>query len=410
MIGFNNFNGKTEILTMSVAGGTSDYILVKLSIAMTNPSQITITLGDMKLITNMDEFNSAVGDVFLKDVTIKPGNNTMDVEMHMGGSDKKALQQLLSDYMTGATVPLTITGSQDATEIEPLKDALSTIKLATTMTGIKEKLVDSVYVSAGLDALTSKQAKTKITLTNPIGTAFSINSIEAVVYTTLNGNRFQVGHIDYKLPSPFTVSSGEQATSEEMPVNVDADIGQLLELLFNAKDLKFDIYQNASVIVGEGDGFASTLYYYQMQVPATLDFNILGLSLTGADEPESNGTLSSLPSDVLNKLPKSVLDQLGYTSKAPEASATPSASGMEASSSATSSHGGLLGDLTDKPTPTPDAKESSSEESGGGDKTASEKPSETDSGDKGDNASSSSSSEGSDDSDKPHWLWPFRMA
>lgn len=404
---------------MAVTGGTSEYILVKLSIAMTNPSQITITLGDMKLITNMDEFNSAVGDVFLKDVTIKPGNNTMDVEMHMGGDDKKALQQLLSDYMTGATVPLTITGSQDATEIEPLKDALSTIKLTTTMTGIKDKLVDSVYVSAGLDALTTHEAKTKITLTNPIGTEFSINSIEAVVYTTLNGNRFQVGHIDYKLPSAFKVPSGEQATSEEMPVTVDADIGQLLELLFNAKDLKFDIYQNASVIVGEGDGFASTLYYYQMQVPATLDFNILGLSLTGADEPDSgtnNSSIADLPASVIDKLPKSVLDQLGYSSKAPEASATSSGSGQEASSSATSSGGGgLLGDLTDKPTPTPEAKESSSSSSedkssdDGGDKTASEKPSETGSGDKSDESSSSSSSEDSGDG-KPHWLWPFRMA
>ncbi|KAI9322513.1 hypothetical protein BX666DRAFT_2128544 [Dichotomocladium elegans] len=271
--GFNNFDGKTKILSLSIAGGTSEHILVKLSISMNNPSHITITLGDMQLSTIMNEYRAAVGDVFLRGITIKPGNNQFNAEMHMGGSNEKALKQLLSNYMTGAKVPLTVTGSQASTQIPSLKNALATVKLDTSMQGITDKLVKSTSVKATGKVIFDKKATTTIVLRNPLDTPFSIHSIEAEVYTTVGSDHFKVGHIDYNLPKPFTVPAKSEATTGDWPVNVDANAGQLLKLL-GAKDLKVDLTQNVSVTVGGPSGFASVMYYYQNSVPTNLDFKL----------------------------------------------------------------------------------------------------------------------------------------
>lgn len=338
----------------------------------------------MMLTTIMNEYNAAVGDVYLTGVTLKPGNNTLDAEMHMASTDTKALSQLLSDYMTGAHVPLTVAGSDQSTEIPSLKNGMATVKLATAMEGIKTPLVVSTKVTAGLEVITAKKANAKVTLRNPLETQFAIEAIEAVIFTTIDGNHFQVGHINYNLPSAFTVPAGGQATSDEWPVNVDANLLQLVQLM-TAKDLTVDLQQNVTMTVG--DGFRGEMYYYQNSVPTEIDLSILGLNLNPDGSNNNQAAASQLPDSILSQLPESALSALGIkpTSSSadgstPTAEATPtdapgSKDGTDQSTQDSSKEGVL-------PTLAPASSESAKAE---------------------ETSSSTSSSNGA------HWLWPFNI-
>lgn len=403
-IGFNNFNGKTQILSTKVIGATSDYIKVGLEISLDNPSQITINLGDITLDVNMNEFNALVGQTILKDLTLKPGNNTLSCEMHMGGSNAQALLQLLSNYMTGAHVPLTVTGSDKSTEIASLKDAMSTVKLDTSMTGQTEKLIQSATVKAkAIEALAGK-AKTSIVLHNPLDTEFALRKVEAAVFMNLKDKYQQIGHIDYSLPSALTVPAGGQVTTDDWPVTLDASPLDMLSLI--GKDgLTIDLTQNATITVG--DGFNAVLYYYQNQVPMTLDFQLLGFTIPGGPGGNADNSTSSLPASEA-------------ASSTPVSSEAPSSSG-DSSNNASGS------DSQPTPTPTSDnaddaeSSSSSSDDSSADATKESEKPEPSSTDDKASSSSdattteepSSQSSDDNSSSDKHDgigWLFPFKLA
>ncbi|KAJ8663466.1 hypothetical protein O0I10_000706 [Lichtheimia ornata] len=404
LAGFNNFNGKTQILSTKVIGATSDYIKVGLEISLDNPSQITINLGDITLDVNMNEFNALVGQTILKDLTLKPGNNTLSCEMHMGGSNAQALLQLLSNYMTGAHVPLTVTGSDKSTEIASLKDAMSTVKLDTSMTGQTEKLIQSATVKAkAIEALAGK-AKTSIVLHNPLDTEFALRKVEAAVFMNLKDKYQQIGHIDYSLPSALTVPAGGQVTTDDWPVTLDASPLDMLSLI--GKDgLTIDLTQNATITVG--DGFNAVLYYYQNQVPMTLDFQLLGFTIPGGPGGNADNSTSSLPASEA-------------ASSTPVSSEAPSSSG-DSSNNASGS------DSQPTPTPTSDnaddaeSSSSSSDDSSADATKESEKPEPSSTDDKASSSSdattteepSSQSSDDNSSSDKHDgigWLFPFKLA
>ncbi|KAI9320988.1 hypothetical protein BX666DRAFT_1260723 [Dichotomocladium elegans] len=339
LAGFNDFGGSFVINSESVkvVGATKEYIVITLSIQLNNPSQITITLGDMNLDIYMNEFNAMIGTSFLTGVTIVPGMNTLNSEIHMGGTSTAALLQMLSNFMTGATTPLTLKGSEKSTEIASLKDGLGAINMGTTMSGIQDKLLVSTDVIAGLGIL-GGEAKTKINLYNPLDTPFTIMKVEAVVKTTIGGSTFQVGHIDYTLSNPFTLGPKSHGTTDEWPVKVDANLIQLLKLLFTP-DLKLDITQNATIAI---DGkFGAILYYYQNSVPAKINVDLdLGCIFTGTctSSDSSAAFKNLLTPDVVAQLPNELKVKFAPLLAPPASanstlSATPASSGASASAS-----------------------------------------------------------------------------
>lgn len=349
-------------------------------------------MGDINFDVMMNEFSTQVGTVYLSKVTLKPGNNTLSAQMHMQSTSEKAISQLFSDYMTQSTVPLTIQGTTKSTDIVPLQDAMSSVKLDTTMNGIPRTLVTKASIFATAAAVITKQAKTSVQLFNPLKTVFKLTSVKATVFTGSGADRYQVGHIDYDLPSPLEVPAGGQVTSEEWPVTVDADLLQLLGLLTNP-NIKIDLYQNVTVTVG--DGFKASMYYYQTDVPADLNFDLLGIPLREQNQTvasnSSSASSSDLPASVIAKLPESALSALGLSGKT-ETSSTASATSEAASESSSASSSSSS-----------DSSDSSSKDA----KTTPAPTSSDKSGDSGSKSDSSSASETS--SSKDHILWPFKV-
>ncbi|KAG0182429.1 hypothetical protein DFQ28_010921 [Apophysomyces sp. BC1034] len=287
LAGFANFGGKNDILSLEVVGGTKDYVLINLVVAFNNPSQITITIGDISFSTFMNEFNADIGNVFLQNVVIKPGMNQFNSVFHLGGSNSKAVAQMLGDYLTGAKVPLTIKGTTQSTKIASLQSAFSTVQLATEMTGIQANLIAGVKVSVTGAVITSKMATSYVTLQNPLKTQYSITQVQATVVFNGKNGPFQMAHIDYKLPSPAVVPAGGKMTTQGWPVHIDAGLIELLGVVADPNKV-ISLQQNVTTVVG--DGFTSEMYYYQSNVPLEIDLDLFGMDIPINGELPANIT------------------------------------------------------------------------------------------------------------------------
>ncbi|KAI9022193.1 hypothetical protein CLU79DRAFT_702427 [Phycomyces nitens] len=298
--GLNNFGSKASILSLDVVGGTSEYIIIDLSVAFDNPSQITITLGDVSFAAQMNEFNADIGAVTIKDTVIKPGTNTFAASFHLSSTNSKAVSQLLSDYLTNSKVPLTVVGNEKSTSIASLQPALSTIKLAAEMSGIPASLIASARVVTSIFDVLAKKGNAYVTFNNPLKTQYGLKEIHSVVTYNGEDGPFRVGHIDYTIPSPLMMSVSGTTTSDVWPLTIDADLGQLLELL-TSKNKVVNLEQNVTSIVG--DGFVSELYYFQDNVGVEIDLELLpGVEIPiGANKEQRQGLLSNIMAHVTGK-------------------------------------------------------------------------------------------------------------
>lgn len=233
MIGLGNFNGKTDILSLKIAGGTKDYVLVKTVVAFTNPSQITISVGDINFSAKLSD-GTTVGQVFITNTMIKPGVNQYNADFHLAGPTGP-IGQLFANYLMNVQVPLTIVGTAESTKIEPLSKALQTVNLATIMPPIQASLVVKAKVIVTVEGLLQNKATTVATLSNPFETDYVLTGLNAVItYPKPDGPIIEVGRIP-SISSPCTVPAGGSISCDEWPVALTASLADLLSILL-AKD------------------------------------------------------------------------------------------------------------------------------------------------------------------------------
>ncbi|CAO3693098.1 unnamed protein product [Umbelopsis ramanniana] len=274
MQGFNNFGGTVQVTSVSIAGATSSYIQIELGVVLTNPSAITITVGD--IVFRTIAFGYDLGPTLLKQVTIAPGANSYSAEFQLTPSADTAQQavigQILSGYLMGGTFPLTVQGTTASSPIASLQEALAGVKLATSITGIAPSLITKAEVSNIQFNLPPNPitAATYVTLNNPLDTSFGLLSIHAKIIYANNGNPFQLAHIDLDFGGvPFTVGSKQSVTTPGLPLVFDASALQLLTLLSSGAPLEVTIAQTSTIVIN--NAFGGMLSYSQDNVPVTID-------------------------------------------------------------------------------------------------------------------------------------------
>ncbi|KAG2175943.1 hypothetical protein INT44_000421 [Umbelopsis vinacea] len=269
LAGFNDFGGKFTVdqSTVSISGATPQYVIIKMTIAMNNPSFITITIGDIQFDTFVSGVN--IGPTILKSLTIAPGTQNYQAEFHLTpmGGNNPVVSAILSGYLQKQTLALTVKGSDNSTSIASLKQGLAGVSLTGSLTGIDAHLITGGLVEdLSLDiAHLAIGASTLITIQNPLDVAFSITAIKAGIYYK-GTSYFELASIDYTFPSPFTIGAKSSATSGKIPITFIDPLGHLIDLaeILLAKSIVVDISQNATVVVG--DGFNNVLTYSQAGV------------------------------------------------------------------------------------------------------------------------------------------------
>ncbi|KAF1802885.1 hypothetical protein V8B55DRAFT_1045444 [Mucor lusitanicus] len=367
LAGFNSFGNTAVVKSLKVTGATLKYIIVELDVTLANPSNITITIGDVNFDVVMNEYGAVVGKAYMLDTTIKPGAQDYKSIMHLGegATSIEAVGKMLFYYLTGAAVPLTIQGSPTSTTIEPLKQGLSQLKLATSINGVNEGLIEQIDVKGDLMTIANTGfASAKIRIHNPLDTPFTLKHIKASTtqYLTCNsaGNlRYtnqEIGTIDYELPTPMVIPAKSSVTSDDWPVAIDLARLDIVMSAIMSLERHYNVTQTASVVVG--DGFASTeMYYTQANVPYTMDIPEITATppeqmkefcdappLSGFSLLQPNGTANATSSAIPSSaLPTSTPLPTGSTDLPSGSTAVPTTTTEEAKPSTTEET---------KPTPT----------------------------------------------------------
>ncbi|CAO3649856.1 unnamed protein product [Mucor hiemalis] len=262
LAGFQSFGGTTEIVSLKVVGGFATYIAVDLVIALNNPSQITISAGDLTFDVIMDAAGSSVGSVTLTNTVITPGRNEMPASMKMTGTDLAALSKMLTNYLTAQTTDLTVRGTTATTKIIPLQPGLAKVALKTKMVGLPANLVTENQMK-----LVGLTPNIWVKFYNPLDTPYTVTAVSVnVFFTNLQGVYTNLGTLVGAITPPVVVPPKGNAMNENALALKIAGLVQAAQFLqLKGDQRKVDLFQNVSMIVG--DAFHGGMYYEQKNVP-----------------------------------------------------------------------------------------------------------------------------------------------
>ncbi|CAG8567285.1 5080_t:CDS:2 [Paraglomus brasilianum] len=256
------------INSLSVTGGTTDHMIIQLSVTMFSPSNVKITMGDI----SFDLFfqGKLIGQVLMNNFTLDRGVNTRQTITNFApqGADAIAAgRTLLDNFILGKTNTVAIQGSTKSTSIASLQQALATLKLSAELPGLQtdKPIIVKARFAISLGTLFSQKGTASIDAFNPLDTAMKFLHIKASI--TFKGT--VIGTMDQDLTGdPVVIPAKQVVTTQDFVLNLNigpAAIDSLFKSI--AGDLVTDITSEITVAIGD---YQTTLDYAQNNVPTGL--------------------------------------------------------------------------------------------------------------------------------------------
>lgn len=353
----------------------TEYIIIDLDTQINNPSQITISTGNVNF--EVDYMGFKMGQVYLNNLVLKPGQNIVPSEFHMTpGSNPSAAAQaaavaMLSSYMGGGVSNLTI--KNGVSTVPSLQGALAAVVLQSSLVGLSGaglvqsattdvdlSTINIVGILQDLGSLSSSNetatiyAYVNFVIKNPLKSPFTIASMNAAVtvkdfpsagQSTLL-SEFQVNLVS--LGEPLYVPGGSTGTLKQpIKVPIVANLVQLIKLI-SAKGSLFSSFSLPVTITltpqGTGllvDQFPVSIFYNEDNVPNTVSVT---LTAPGNAAPMNSSYSSAIQSALASATP-SLTVGLNATSTSASASMS-TISTSAAASSATVNSNTTPGSLT----------------------------------------------------------------
>lgn len=216
---------KVTVSDLDVYHGYKSYLLIKLNAYLYNPSVITILVKDTSLPLYFENHN--IGTAVIKMLKLEPGLNKVPTDVHYephGAENKASGQKMLENYVQGIKSEAEIRGSRSATDVESLKEALSGIKLPTTIPPLHQLLIPNARLKIPKNIAATFKALTSFTLQNPFTASINLEKVKAdVVYEGI-----RIGRINEDLSSnPISAKGHKTITSREVPVQLNHDLKTL---------------------------------------------------------------------------------------------------------------------------------------------------------------------------------------
>ncbi|CAG8529027.1 4934_t:CDS:2 [Ambispora leptoticha] len=256
------------INSLSVTGGTKDYMIINLSVTLFNPSNVKISMGDV--ILDLYFQGQKVGQVLMNNFILDRGSNTINLVAHFGPNGDKAIAAgriLLDAFMKGDSNTVGIQGSPQSTEIGSLQKALAGLKLSTSMPGLKSDqpiLVRSRF-TINFGSVFTKQGTASVDAYNPLDTTIKFLKMKATI--TYKGQ--VIGTLDQDLTSsPIAIPPKQVMTTRDLNLTLQISLTAIQSLFAGISgDLATDI--TSTIVLAIGD-YVTEIDYAQNQVPTGL--------------------------------------------------------------------------------------------------------------------------------------------
>ncbi|KAH7875192.1 uncharacterized protein C8R40DRAFT_1170817 [Lentinula edodes] len=222
----------TEPVTVNhldVFHGFPDYLLIKVSSPLTNPSNLTIGAGDVSF--GLEFAEEAIGLAVLDNLVIVPGTTiySIDVQYSPQGDAVPAGETLLENYLQGVNSDTSIVGSTSSTPIQSLQEAMSKISLSpVTIPALNQSLISSASLTFPTDIVSTGIAEATFSLANPFTASINLLTVDAsATYQNITLGTISVGETS----NPIHADGHSNITSPSLPFNFNLNPVSIVELL-----------------------------------------------------------------------------------------------------------------------------------------------------------------------------------
>ncbi|KAI9241857.1 MAG: hypothetical protein BYD32DRAFT_404810 [Podila humilis] len=262
-----NFNAINAAVTdVVVSGGTAEMITMNQSVALPNPSMLSVTGGSV-LLTVYDEITDQyLGELSIPNLKVVPGANPTPTQFLFHPKNETLRDEFLSLYLTGAVFPLKVVGSEDSTQVVELKKAMSLVKISSSAPGLMPppKLVTSGVANSNLGTLLgNRQSTTTVNMINPLATDLFITG--QVTQVKWRGNYFGEINAQYEQLVPAKGSASTPSLILQHPSGVEFVRDHLSLGRSRGAMVPFDLDVLMTVRVGGPNGYPATIHYVQQQ-------------------------------------------------------------------------------------------------------------------------------------------------
>jgi hypothetical protein len=217
VVGLSFLNSSATIInSIDVTGGTSEALQLAISVSMDNPSDFTISTGDVSF--NMGASGTQLGVVTLTNLTLVRGSNTVAATSTFDPNASDVGKNLLSTFVMGQENSLDITGFANSTNIASLAGGLGAITLESTLPGLTTAIIQGASLSVLSDSISSGTVAVKVTIADPFTAGLSVTKV--VSATTFNG--MPLGNINQDISSnPIVVAGKSTGQSGDLSMTMN---------------------------------------------------------------------------------------------------------------------------------------------------------------------------------------------
>jgi len=211
LAGMNLNAGGAGITDVEITGGTADYLEIHQNVVLQNPSGLTVKVGQVSF--DVSYAGNAMGKAVVANMVLVPGNNTLPAIFQLAPTNTQIRDAFLSGYIAGATFSLGIAGGADSTTVASLQEAMASVKMMSSITGITDELlVAGSHAEPGLlnmlQPFDPRVTPVQVMMYNPFDTPLYIKSMTA--NCVWNGMDFGVVNqaVGLTVPAKSSVLSG----------------------------------------------------------------------------------------------------------------------------------------------------------------------------------------------------------
>ncbi|KAG0334092.1 hypothetical protein BG004_000562 [Podila humilis] len=316
MVGMNLNAGGASITNISITGGTPEYLEIHQNVVLQNPSGLTVKVGDVAF--NIGYAGHAMGRAIVSNMVLVPGANALPAVFHLTPDADAVRDAFLSGFVTGASFTLDVAGGADSTDVASLKDAMASVKMASTITGISDKLIGpGTAAQAGLlemmQIFHERVTPVQVAIFNPFDTPLYIKHMTAknvwkgIDFGTIDAD------VGLTVPAKSTVLTASvnmiSPKGAEFLVTVLKFVGANPGLIIGQTvAVPFDITATIVASVGGQNGYTGNVQYAQMNTPIQVKIGgdaatTLPMALPAPSATTEGATTSTTAAEVSSSSP-----------------------------------------------------------------------------------------------------------
>ncbi|KAF9103461.1 hypothetical protein BGX27_010563 [Mortierella sp. AM989] len=269
-----NFNAIDAAVTnVLVIGGNPDHIVMNQTVALPNPSTLSVTGGSVTLTVYDKVTDQYLGELVISRLNVVPGPNPTATQFLFHPTNETLRDEFLSLYLIGFNFPLKVVGHKNSTEIVEMQTAMSLVSLGSTAPGLTPppNLITSGTADSNMNTLLgNRQTIVVVGMINPLDTELYV--IGQVAQVSWKGNFFGTVNATYQQSVPAKGSANTPPLVLQHPQGLQFGIFLTTQFVpsfpliaLGGAIVPFDLDVLMSVRVGGVNGYPATIHYKQQQ-------------------------------------------------------------------------------------------------------------------------------------------------